>query len=260
MKKLIYLLFVPIMLYSQDIDSLKIAKIFHNQTGTCVLYDQQKEKYFVFNKEKAEERFLPASTFKILNSLIALQLRIIPDENYIFKWNEIKYENKNWNKDHNLESALKYSVVPVFKKIAKQIGKKNYEKYINAVSYGNCVIGKDTTNFWLDNSLKISAMEQVIFIKRFYKYQLPFNKEVIDLLKKILPSQKTNDIVIHFKTGAGKNEQNKWILWNVGYFENDENIFCFAFNIEDNNFNNGVKKREEITKNIFKSIFKRDFQ
>ncbi len=258
MKKLIFLLVLPILSYSQNIDSLKIAKIFHNQTGTFVFYNQQSEKYFILNKERAEERFLPASTFKILNSLIALQLKIIPDENYIFKWDRIKYENKNWNKDHNLESALKYSVVPIFRNIAKEIGKKNYEKYLDAVSYGNCVVGKDTTNFWLDNSLKISAMEQVIFLKRFYRYQLPFDKEVVDLLKKILPTERIKDISIHYKTGAGKSEKNKWIFWNVGYFEKGKNFFCFAFNIEDDNFDDGVKKRNEITKNIFESIFKRN--
>ncbi|MDF1612548.1 penicillin-binding transpeptidase domain-containing protein [Stygiobacter electus] len=254
MKKTFVLFLFPIWLYSQEIDSIKIAKIFHNQKGTLVLYGQQKEKYFVYNKERAEERFLPASTFKIMNSLIALQLKIIPDENYIFKWDGIKYENKNWNKDHNLNSALKYSVVPIFRNIAKEIGKKNYEKYLDAVSYGNCVVGEDTTGFWLDNSLKISAMEQVIFIKRFYKYQLPFNKEVIDLLKKLLPTQKIKDKLIHYKTGTGRNENNKWILWNVGYCETEKNVYYFAFNIEEDNFDNGIKKREIITKKLFESL------
>lgn len=251
---IVFLLLLPLVLIAQNKDSVKVAKIFGRDIGTFVLFDQQKEKYFFYNQQRAQERFLPASTFKILNSLVALELKIIPDENFVIKWDGIKRENENWNKDHSLRSAIKFSVVPFYQELARKIERDNYKKYLEAIGYGNCVIGNDIDRFWLDNSLKISAEEQISFLKRFYNYKLPFKKEVVDIVKKILPKENYKNSVLSFKTGTGKLENGKWLGWIVGYVEKSSNVSFFAFNIEANSFEDVVKLRDKKSREILKKL------
>jgi len=154
--------------FAQNTEQKNIENFFKGHKGAFELYDKQAKKYFRYNEARCSERFLPASTFKIPNSLIGLETKVIEDENFVIKWNGVELWNKEWNRDHTLSSALKYSVVPYYQEIARRVGRDQYKKWLNAISYGNQVIGDKVDAFWLDNSLKISADEQIAFLKRFY--------------------------------------------------------------------------------------------
>ncbi len=235
-------------------DSVIVDRAFKGHAGAFILFDKEKKKYFRYNESRCSERFLPASTFKIPNSLIALETGVVADENFVIKWDGKKRWNADWNRDHNLASAIKYSVVPYYQELARRIGNEQYKKWLDAISYGNQVIGDKIDSFWLDNSLKISADEQIVFLKRFYDYRLPFSRRNVDIVRKIIPAEKYKHSILKFKTGTGEKEDGTYIGWSVGYVEKGKNVYFYAFNIEAKAVDEVRKLRDTTLRRSLKSL------
>ena len=121
--------------------------------GTFVLYDLQHDRYQVSERHRADTRFIPASTFKIPNSLIALDTGVVTDEHHVFSWDKTMREEESWNRDHTLRTALKYSVVPVYQGVARQIGVQRMQEYVTKFQYGNTDISGGIDQFWLDGGV-----------------------------------------------------------------------------------------------------------
>src|SRR5688572_28196374 len=77
--------------------------------GTFVLMDPD-GKVTVSNAELADTQFVPASTFKIPNTLIGRETGVIKDERFPLKWDRTKRHIEEWNRDHELATAMKHSV------------------------------------------------------------------------------------------------------------------------------------------------------
>ncbi|MHB8905033.1 MAG: class D beta-lactamase [Melioribacteraceae bacterium] len=239
---------------NQKNDSLAIEKIFDGHTGAFVLFNMQSKEYLRYNRARCAKRFLPASTFKIPNSLIGLETGVIPNENFVIKWNGIKHRNEEWNKDHTLATAIKFSVVPYYQELARRVGRDRFSGYLERIGYGNKTIGEEIDTFWLDNSLKISADEQIDFLKRFYEYKLPFSERSINIVKKILPEEKYPNSLLKFKTGAGTKEDGKWLGWIVGYAEKKSNVYLFALNIEAKTYGETRELRDNLSRKILTEL------
>ncbi|NJE06794.1 class D beta-lactamase, partial [Thermococcus sp. M36] len=133
-----------------------------------------------------DSAYLPASTFKIVNSLIGLQTGKIVNEKMIIKWDGVKRWNEAWNKDLTMEEAFKLSAVPYYQEVARRIGKDTMQRWLDSLHYGNKKIGGPIDSFWLNNSLKITADEQLGLVKRLYFDQLPFDKRSQAIVKKVM--------------------------------------------------------------------------
>jgi len=252
MNRLIFILLVLTINLSAQKD---ISKYFEGITGCFVLYDFNNDEYTRYNEERCEQRFLPASTFKVPNSIIALEEKVIPDENYIIKWDSLDRGYDKWNMDHNLRSGIKYSVVWLYQELARQIGKEKYEKYLNSLDYGNKTIGDREDYFWLDWSLQISANEQIEFLKKLVKDEVPFTQRNIDIVKDIMIVERNDDYIMRAKTGLGINENKVYTGWYVGYVEANNNIYAFALNMEETDYEKiKTEVRVDLTKNILKGL------
>lgn len=203
----------------------------HAVDGAAVLYDLHRERYVCCDSARCAERFTPASTFKIMNALVALETGVIPDENYVLRWDGTRHDNQTWNQDHTLRSAMRYSVVWYYQELARRIGRIRMQHFIDTVGYGNREIGKRIDTFWLDGSLQISPREQVDFVRRLYEGSLPFSRATIEIVKDILILEKTESFVLRAKTGWGMRGA-KNVGWFVGYIEEAGNVVFFATNIE----------------------------
>jgi beta-lactamase class D len=201
--------------------------------GTLIVYDLRRDLTMVCNPIRATTRFLPASTFKILNSLIGLETGVVRDvDHQIFSWDGVKRDIAAWNRDHTLRSAIKYSVVPVYQSIARQIGPQRMDHFVRAVGYGNCDIsGVPIDQFWLHGHLRISAQEQIQFVKRLYLGDLPFSKRSMDLVKDIMVVEKTDAYTMRAKTGWAT-EVTPPIGWFVGWVEHGDDVDFFALNLD----------------------------
>ncbi len=165
---IIVLIFVPTINCKQQKDNKKWAEIFHNYNikGTFVIKNISTKELKIYNEKRSDSSYLPASTFKILNSMIALQSSVIKSVNDTIKWDGIDKGLKAWNKDQTMKTAFPISCVWFYQELAKRIGKTQMQKWIKLANYGNKKMGKEINNFWLEGDLRISANEQILFIEK----------------------------------------------------------------------------------------------
>jgi len=227
------ILFQSLPVFAED---QAFAELFAEQgvEGTIVISSLNTEQSFIHNNFRANQRFSTASTFKILNTLIALEEKIISGKNDVFKWDGKLYGISSWNQDQTLESAFKVSCVWCYQVLARQIGSIKYNRYIENTNYGKLNTPFVETTFWLDGSLKISAVEQVVFLKKVYQRSLPFNSLSYDTLSQIMLLEKTSTYSLWAKSGWATLVKPQ-VGWYVGYMETSSDVWFFALNIETRN-------------------------
>jgi beta-lactamase class D len=202
--------------------------------GTFVGY--KVEDYLVIASDvvRSGEARLPASTFKIANSLIALETGVVEDpDKDIFKWDGVVRPIEAWNKDHTMRSAIAASAVPVYQEIARRIGPERMLKFLDLFDYGNRNIGGGIDQFWLTGELRINPVQQVDFVDRLRRGVLPVGKRSQDLVRDILPVTKVGDAVIHAKSGLLGAERGEASLgWMVGWVDKGNEPTVFALNMD----------------------------
>ncbi|MBA4408228.1 MAG: class D beta-lactamase [Odoribacter sp.] len=224
--------------------------------GCFLLYDLKNDIYQIYNSTRCEQGFLPASTFKILNSLIGLETGVITGDSMVIHWDGVVRSVDEWNKDHTLASAIQYSVVPYFQEVARRIGSERMKEYIDDSDFGRMDISKETIDrFWLWGDSRITPWEQMNFLLHFYTNKLPFSMENIDLVKKLIILKQTEKWIFRGKTGMTV-QDGKNVGWLVGYLEENGNVWLYVCNMESSTDNTEKFKesRRGITEKVFKSM------
>ncbi|MFN4246890.1 MAG: penicillin-binding transpeptidase domain-containing protein [Flavipsychrobacter sp.] len=193
------------------------------KNGCFIVREHNHEAVYFYNKERCLQRFTPASTFKIFNSLVALETAVAPDEALVIKWDSIAREVPEWNKDLNMREAFKVSAVPYYQEIARRIGPDLMQHYLDTSNYGNKNMKGGIDQFWLNDSLQISADEQVGFLKRMYFAELPFAERTQRIVKSLMLQEETPAYKLYYKTGWGSNAKND-VMWVVGFAEKIEHV------------------------------------
>ena len=202
---------------------------FGKYDGSAVILDLNSSKRTIFGVH-ADERLNPCSTFKILNSMIALDSGVIKDENETIPWDGVVREYLVWNQDHSMRSAIAVSAVWFYQELARRIGAKRMQENVSKVHYGNADTSHTLINFWLGGgSLKISPSEQVDFVSKLVKDQLPFSKRAMHTVKDIMTLEKREGYQFAGKTGSCNS-----VGWFVGFIKQDTTTRVFAFNIKGN--------------------------
>jgi len=214
-------------------DDQAIAGLFARagRDGTMVISSLAEGPTFIYNAPRAQHRFSPASTFKILNSLIALEERAIAGKDDVLKWDGHRYDYPDWNRDQTLASAFRVSCVWCYQELARRIGAPRYRDYLHRSNYGELREPFNLTTFWLDGSLTISALEQIKFLKQVYRRTLPFSAASYDTLRDIMLVETTPTYRIRAKTGWTGRAQPS-IGWYVGYVERGDAVWFFATNLD----------------------------
>ncbi len=220
--------------------------------GTFLLYDLNKNQYFVYNAKRANTPYVPASTFKIFNSLVALETGVVKDENEVIKWDGVKRAIPQWNQDHTMKTAIKVSAVWFYQELARRIGEKRMQNYINLTNYGNRNIGGGIDKFWLEGDLRITPKEQIDFLVKLHNNKLPFSSRAIAIVKNIIVNEQTADYILRGKTGW-ENSFKPEVGWYVGYLERDRNTYFFAIELDIVQPKDS-KARIEITKSILQKM------
>jgi beta-lactamase class D len=220
--------------------------------GCFILYHVEKDSAIVYNPARINEAFLPASTFKIPNSLIALETGAISGTDEIIPWDGEERQIPEWNQDQNLQTAIKYSAVWFYQELARRIGPQRMQDYVTKMHYGNMKAGPVIDTFWLEGDMRITPMEQVEFLKKLIREDLPFQKSTIESVKKILVVDQNDRYVFRAKTGWAVRMQD--IGWYVGYIEIDGQTRIFVNNI-DIKSDKDAAARKDIVKEIMDSLF-----
>jgi len=224
----------------------------HNINGAFLLYDFQNDNYITYNETRVDSTFLPASTFKILNSLIALETGVLKNENEVVSWDGIMRKYTRWNQDQTLRSAIKYSTVWFYQALARRIGPDRMSYWVDTVGYGNGDISGKIDQFWLTGALRITPRQQITFLKRLYKNQLPFSRRNMKIVRSIMIRQQKQNYILRAKTGWAV-QSTPQIGWYIGYLETNNNVYFFANNI-DIHSKKDTDARKSITMSIFKAL------
>jgi beta-lactamase class D len=215
-----------------------LAKRFAEEgtAGTFVAYEVDEYLVIASDRVRSGEARLPASTFKIPNSVIALETGVVEDpDKDVFKWDGVARSIEGWNRDHTLRTALAASAVPVYQEIARRIGQERMQKYVDLFEYGNRDIGGGIDRFWLTGALRIDPVQQIDFVDRLRRGALPVSKRSQQLVRDILPVTRAGDAVIRAKTGLLGAERGQPSLgWLVGWAEKGDAHTVFALNMDCN--------------------------
>ncbi len=199
--------------------------IFNNGTGDFTIYNLSRFK---------DSAYLPASTFKIVNSLIGLETGRIRDEKMVIPWDGIT-RRPEWDKDLTMQEAFKASAVPYYQEVARRIGKDTMQFWLDSLGYGSRY-GKAKINkidtFWLDNSIKVTADEQLGLVKKLYSDQLPFQKRSMRIVKDVMAMEKNANYTLAYKTGWGFRENGNALGWVVGWVTENQHPYFFALNMD----------------------------
>ena len=202
-------------------------------TGTLVIRRMSDSQEWIADPARAEQRFLPASTFKIANALIILEAGVVADpDTDILSWDGVE-RSPGWDRDQSLRSAFRRSAVWAYQHWARAVGHDRMQAAVTATGYGNADIGPPPSvdRFWLDGPLMISAREQIAFLQRLQSRDLPFRPEVMDQVVDVMEVDRDADWVLRAKTGWVI-RSNPDIGWYVGWLETRDNTYFFALNMD----------------------------
>ncbi len=201
-------------------------------TGSVLIYDVADETYYSNDFQWAKRGHLPASTFKIANSIIALETGTVENDSTRFKWNGEKRESKVWEQDLVFRDAFHFSCVPCYQEVARSIGVSRMLEYLKKLEYGDMKV--DSTNidlFWLVGESRISQFQQIDFLEKFYRSELPISERTSRIMKGMMIIEEHDGYKLSGKTGWSIRDGNN-NGWFVGYLEIEDNVLFFATNVE----------------------------
>ena len=240
---------------AKDDPSLKKYFDENKVDGCFTLLDNASGQVTVYNMGLDTQRFSPASTFKIVNSLIGLQTGVITNDTMQIKWDGVKRQREECNKDMGMTEAFKMSCVPYYQEVARRIGKDTMQRWIDSLGYGNKKIDGPIDSFWLNNTLKISPDEQLGLVKRLYFDQLPFRKSAQQILRNVMLQEDNTAYKLSYKTGWGFAENGNGIGWMVGWIEENRHVYFFVTFVKAPDAQTDMKTvRMNITKGILKQL------
>jgi beta-lactamase class D len=186
--------------------------------GSFVLYRPQLDRYDVLDPARARHGYLPASTFKIANALIALDAGTLRDQHEIFRWDGKPKMRRAWERDHTLDSGMRESAVWMFQEIARRTGKARMKEGVRRLGYGNQDIGGGIDLFWLQGSLRVSAMEQVDFLRRLREGRAGATARAARLVRNALVVERTPQFTLYARCGS-TGAVREPVAWWVGWIE-----------------------------------------
>lgn len=238
---------------SEFITNSKINDVFSGTSlsGTFVLYDAEIDRFTVYNRKRAETRFIPASTFKIPNTLIGLSTGAVSGIGEVFPYNGEEAWLPVWKHDMELREAFKVSNVLVYQAVARRITLSGMKEFVRNFDYGNKDIGDVVDQFWLRGPLKISAVEQAVFLSRLAHGELPVSQEHQLAVREIAKYEQGGDWVIYAKSGWVNGDEK--IGWWVGWVEQKGKTYSFALNIDMADIKD-APERERLAKASLKAL------
>jgi beta-lactamase class D len=210
-----------------------LAGVFTEQgvAGTFVLYEPATDHLTAVNAKRAQAPLVPASTFKIANSIIALETAVVKNENEVIPYGGKPQPFKQWEKDMPMREAIALSAVPIYQELAGRVGHARYREWLARLDYGNRRTGKAVDTFWLDGPLEISAVEQARFLAKLAASKLDASERAQAITRDIIRLETKDGATLYGKTGWQFSRKPQ-LGWWVGWVEKGGAVSAFAVNID----------------------------
>lgn len=250
---LVLLLLTPLMSFADACKTIKpinidpYAAAIGTRKITFLAVDYKNNNCWAINEAGLTQRHSPYSTFKIPHTLIALETGAVKSVDERIEWDQTKHPAKpfwpeTWKQSHTLATAFKHSAVWYYQDLVPRIDPKQYKKWLAKFHYGNQTFTPGSDNFWLNNELQISPVEQVGFIACLLKNRCGVNAGTFSAFESAAVQETKNEFSLYAKTGAGSIDPNSkedaFGGWYVGYVkgEGGKPVAAFALYIEAESF------------------------
>lgn len=221
-----------------------LSDYFDGVEGSFVLYNSNSDTWDIYNEELATKRFSPDSTYKIYSALFALENQMITPSSSALKWDGQQYPFPEWNQDQTLASAMYHSVNWYFQELDRQADFDALKDFYQKIDYGNHDLSGGLPEFWMESSLKISALEQVELLKKLYTNEFHFDNANVQAVKDSLTLSVSGQAVLSGKTGTGVVNGKNINGWLIGYVETISNTWFFATNIQGSDHADSTRASE----------------
>lgn len=230
----------------------------NNVDGCFAMFDNGTGEFTVYNMSRyRDSAYLPASTFKIVSSLVGLETGRVKDSSAVIPWDGIVRKRTEWNRDLSMQTAFKLSCVPWFQELVRRIGKDTMQHWLDTLGYGRSqgkpVIRNNLDTFWLDNSVKMTGDEQLGLVKRLYFEQLPFQPRSQRIVAAMMKEEENSNYRLSYKTGWGTTDKGHALGWVIGFIEENNHPYFFVLQLDspDRDYDMGPA-RMKILKDILK--------
>lgn len=209
----------------------------HQLSGTFGMFNNGSGQFTIYNVVRFRDSlYQPASTFKIVNALIGLETGRVRDDSAVIAWDGQVRAIESWNQDLTMKDAFRYSAVPWYQELARRIGRDTMQHWLDTLGYGSKLepykIGDNIDTFWLDNTLKITADEQLGLVKRLYFNQLPFQNRSQRVVREMMLQEQNSNYTLSYKTGWGTTDKGHTLGWITGWIEENKHPYFFVLQVE----------------------------
>ncbi len=173
------------------------------------------------------ERYVPASTFKIVHTLIALDRGVLTGPEHLLQWDGVQRSVESWNGDHTLESAFHESVVWYYQEVARRLGLAREQAALTEFGYGNQRVGDRVDTFWLEGPLEISPIEQVALMEDIARGRAPATPRALRIVRDLMHVEGA-PLPLFAKTGSAFPGTPEELRWYVGFAETEAGTVPFA--------------------------------
>jgi beta-lactamase class D len=188
---------------------------------------------YVSDRDECDVAGAPASTFKLPHALIALEAGVVEDPLRPVSWNGARQPFERWEREHSLDSAIKWSVVWFFRRTAALLGPERMREGLRQLAYASDTFEGDVSEFWLNGDLRVSPREQLSFLSRMMRHALPVSRPHVDAVRQalVMPEGRITNaagvhdfdfgwpgpVVLRAKTGytSAAGEQVSWLVGHV---------------------------------------------
>ncbi len=228
LRLLALLLLLPVVVHAQ-IDSSRLRATFdaHGYRGAFVLASLDGTTEILIHEDRCVARYIPASTFKIPNSLISLEYGAVRGIHDTLRWDGRKHRIKSWEQDQDMAAAFQRSCVWFYQGLARRVGAERMARVLEDIRYGNMSIDGGIDRFWLDGALRISPVEQIAFLRKLFTNQLPFRPATMDAVRELMVLERSATTVLRGKTGWGIVDRVNY-GWLVGAVEHNGQTWLYA--------------------------------
>jgi beta-lactamase class D len=211
------------------------------------------------------ERVTPASTFKLAISLMGYDAGILQDASrpsWPYQPGYADWGGDAWRRDITPSAWMRDSVFWYSQQVVQRLGQQRFEAYVKALGYGNQDVSAVPVDqpghngVWVVSSLRISAREQLDFMRRLVRHELPVSAQAVDMTARIARHpEPVQGWTVYGKTGTGSpGSDNRYDAsqaygWYVGWATQGERTLVFARLIQDEQAtrpNAGLRARDEL--------------
>ncbi len=240
-------------------ESPELKSIFDTRQlwGSTLILDVNNNEFIGYNFARADSLFLPASTYKIPNTIIGYETGVVRDTT-IWRFKGKKMRLASWADDLDIQEAFKRSCVPCYQDIARKVGALKMNQYLESFEYGNNmdVRPENIDLFWLEGKSRINQRQQIAFLQDVYYDNLPISNTTSKNIKRIMVIDKKEDYILSGKTGWSIRDGFN-VGWFVGFVEKGDNVYFFATNVtpfDQSKIQNFAVVRSEVTMEVFKAL------